>query len=179
VIAMGPSFARPVWIGKRGAPRRGTLVPMSMPLVGGLFATVAGLVVLILLVRRGMSAARAALDELAAGRTPLRSVRAQSYGIRSRGRTQLRGLGYLALFDDELVFQQVLAKNHVRVPRGDLVAVTTPRSFLGKSGGRRLLALEWKTDAGTDMAAFLVRDLDAWLTTLERAGVPIERETAK
>src|SRR5688572_4966017 len=113
----------------------------------GLAALVAGtgvalflVVVLIILARKHFARARAAVAEIAAGRQPVIQGRASSFGILSRGRTQARGLGYLALFDDELVFRQVMAKNHVRARRADLLRVTTPRSFLGKTTGRRLLA---------------------------------------
>ena len=129
----------------------------------------AALVLLFLLLRwaqRGLAAARANLTEIAAGRTARRQSAAHSFGIRSRGAGQLRGAGYLALFDDELVFVQALAKNHVRAKLSDIVGVTTPRSFLGKTQGVKLLAVEWRTGAATDQVALRVPDLDAWLADL-------------
>ena len=51
--------------------------------------------------------------------------------------------------------------------------MTTPRSFLGKSGGRELLAIEWRTDGKTDQVAFAVGELEAWLDELRKAGVPV------
>ena len=124
-------------------------------------------------VGRGTAQARAALAEIAAGRKARRQSGAQSYGIRSKGALQLRGFGYLALFDDELVFVQALAGNHVRAQLVDIVSVTTPRSFLGKSSGRKLLAVEWRTDANTEAVAFVVPDLKAWLEDLSLVGVRI------
>ena len=116
--------------------------------------------------RAGMEAARENLTELAAGRTVKRESSAQSFGIRSKGAAQLRGAGYLALFDDELVFVQAIATNHVRAKLSDIVGVTTPRSFLGKTQGAKLLAVEWRTGAGTDQVALRVADLDGWLEAL-------------
>lgn len=129
----------------------------------------AALVLVLLLLRwaqRGMTAARANLTAVAAGRTARRQSAAQSFGIRSKSAGQLRGVGYLALFDDELVFVQAIAKNHVRAKVGDIVGVTTPRSFLGKSQGVKLLAVEWRTDDANDQVALRVPDLDAWVEDL-------------
>lgn len=137
----------------------------------------AALVFLFLLLRwarRGLAAARANLNEVAAGRTARRQSAAQSFGIRSRGAGQLRGAGYLALFDDELVFVQAIANNHVRARLGDIVGVTTPRSFLGKTQGVKLLAVEWRTGDASDEVALRVPNLDAWVEDL--AGVIIARD---
>lgn len=142
-------------------------------------AVVVGLVLLILVIswaRKGLAEARARLAEVAAGRTALRQSSAQSFGIKSNGPLQLRGAGYLALFDDELVFVQAIAKNHIRAKHADIVGVTTPRSFLGKTQGTRLLAIEWRTAEGTEQIAMRVAELDAWLDELSRAGVAVTRE---
>ena len=72
---------------------------------------------------------------------------------------------------------QAIAKNHVRAKRADLVGVTTPRSFLGKTQGVKLLAIEWRTGEGdaTDQIGMRVAELDAWLEELGRAGEFIRR----
>ena len=129
----------------------------------------AALVLVLLLLRwaqRGMAAARANLTAVAAGRTARRQSAGQSFGIRSKGAGQLRGAGYLALFDDELVFVQAIAKNQVRAKLSDIVGVTTPRSFLGKTQGVKLLAVEWRTGDASDQVALRVPDLDAWVEDL-------------
>ena len=73
----------------------------------------------------------------------------------------------MALFDDELVFVQAIASNHVRAKRSDIVGVTTPSSFLGKTQFTKLLAVEWKTaDGGTEQVALRVLDVDAWVADL-------------
>lgn len=137
----------------------------------------AAFVLLLLLLRwaqRGMAAARANLTAVAAGRTARRQSSAQSFGIRSKGAGQLRGVGYLALFDDELVFVQAIAKNHIRAKLSDIVAVTTPRSFLGKTQGVKLLAVEWRTGDASDQVALRVPDLDAWVEDL--GGVTVAKD---
>lgn len=125
--------------------------------------------------RQGVAKARAALDAVAAGRVPRRQCRAQSYGVKSAGATQLRGLGHLALFDDELVFVQALASHHLRAKLTDVVQVTTPTSWLGKAGGVALLAVEWRDGDRADAVALRVPDLKGWLDDLGRAGVRVER----
>lgn len=125
------------------------------------------LVLLITWARRGLVAARTRLTEVAGGRTAKRQSRAQSFGLRSKGAAQWRGAGYLALFDDELAFVQAIASNHVRAKRSDIIGVTTPRSFLGKTQGVKLLAVEWRTGEGsTEQVALRVPDLDAWVDDL-------------
>jgi hypothetical protein len=125
------------------------------------------LVLLITWARRGLVTARARLTDFAGGRTAKRQSPAQSFGLRSKGAAQWRGAGYLALFDDELVFVQAIASNHVRAKRSDIIGVTTPRSFLGKTQGVRLLAVEWRTGEGsTEQVALRVPDLDAWVEDL-------------
>ena len=49
-----------------------------------------------------------------------------------------------------------------RIPRADMTAVETPKSWLGKSVGTTLLCVRWQEDA----MAWEVRDLDAWLAAL-------------
>lgn len=143
--------------------------------------SVAAALVLIFLVlrwaQRGLSAARTKLDEVAAGRTARRQDGAQSFGVRSKGPAQWRGGGYLALFDDELVFIQAFAKDHIRAKLSDIIRVTTPRSFLGKTQAVELLAVEWRTGDATDQIALRVPDLDAWVRELDGAtGRPLANE---
>jgi hypothetical protein len=129
-------------------------------------AAFALLVLLLRWAKRGLAAARAQLTEVAAGRAARRESPAHSFGIRSKGAAQLRGAGYLALFPDELVFVQAIATNHVRAKLSDIVGVTTPRSFLGKTQGVKLLAVEWRTGDATEQIALRVPDLDAWVADL-------------
>jgi hypothetical protein len=148
---------------------------MTPGMIGLLVAAALLVVLLLRWARRGAAAARAQLAEIAGGRTARRQSQASSFGIRSQGAAQLRGLGYLALFDDELVFVQAIASNHVRARRSDIVGVTTPRSFLGKTQGVKLLVVEWRTGGGTDQIALRVPDLDAWVAEL---GGPTPAEQA-
>ena len=88
-------------------------------------------------------------------------------GLKSLGRTQIRGNGTLALTTDELHFQQWVPRRVVRVPLHRVTEVTTERWWLGKTVGKRLLCVRWQTDeGGEDAMAWQVRDLDAWLADL-------------
>ncbi len=175
-------------VAQAACARRNTLIPTAF---GGHYnrarvmptwmiialSVAAGLGVLFLVLRwakGGMDAARANMNEVAAGRAVRRESVAQSFGIRSKGVGQLRGIGQLALFDDELVFVQAIANNHVRAKRSDIVSVTTPRSFLGKTQGVKLLAVEWRTADTTDQIALRVQDLDGWLADLGGVTAPAD-----
>jgi hypothetical protein len=88
-------------------------------------------------------------------------------GRESRGKGQVRGNGWLALTDDELRFKQWVPAREERIPLATVTAVETPRVWLGKTVGRKLLCVRWQTADGTaDAMAWEVRDLDDWLVAL-------------
>lgn len=102
-----------------------------------------------------------------AGLTLLREGDANSFGVESAGRWQVRGNGNLALTEHELLFAQWMPNRLVRIPRDSIVEVTTARSHLGKWIARDLLKVVWTTDLGTqDSIALWVKDLDGWLEAL-------------
>src|SRR5262245_20429875 len=92
---------------------------------------------------------------------------ANSLGIESQGKAQVRGNGNLALTEDELIFAQWIPNRVTRIPRSQILAVTTAKSHLGKSVGRPLLKVTWTNErAEPDSIAIWVRDLGGWLTDL-------------
>ena len=96
-----------------------------------------------------------------------RKENAQGLGLESRGKGQVRGNGWLVLTADELRFRQWVPDRETRIPRAAITAVETPRSWLGKSVGRKLLVVRWQTsEGGEDAMAWNVRDLDGWLAAL-------------
>lgn len=92
---------------------------------------------------------------------------AQSYGQQSRGVTQARGNGALALTKDELYFMLYVPQRELRIPLSTITAVTHPRSHLGKTGGVKLLHVAFTTSAGPDAIAFRLVDLDGWTARIE------------
>jgi len=102
-----------------------------------------------------------------AGLTLLREDDANSFGVESAGKWQVRGNGNLALTKHELLFAQWVPNRLVRIPRDSIVEVTTARSHLGKTVFRDLLKVTWTTELGTqDSIALWVKDLDGWLEAL-------------
>jgi hypothetical protein len=91
------------------------------------------------------------------------------FGRASAGRGQIRGNGDLALTADELVFVMWVPRRTLRIPRPAIEAVDTPRGFLGKTSGARLLRVQWRDGDAVDEAAWEVRDVDTWVAAL---GVP-------
>jgi hypothetical protein len=105
-----------------------------------------------------------------AGLGVLREADANSFGVESAGKRQVRGNGSLALTEEELVFAQWVPDRIVRIPRASIIEVTTPRSHLGKTMFRKLLKVTWETESGApDSIALLVRDLDAWVEAVQPA----------
>jgi hypothetical protein len=99
---------------------------------------------------------------------------ANSLGVESLGKTQVRGNGTLALTADALVFAQWVPNRVFRVPRDRITEVTTARAWLGKTIARKLLVVRWDGDDGPDAIGLWVKDLDGWLAALSapRADAP-------
>ncbi len=145
-------------------------------LVLGIIVAVALLLALIMIpIRRRAHRLRDTLrSELGEG--VLRMDNVQGFGLQSAGKTQVRGNGWLSLTADELVFLQWVPQRDTRIRRADIVSVETPRSWLGKTNGSKLLCVRWRTpDGPEDAMAWYARELDAWLAALgqrppDRAG---------
>jgi len=92
---------------------------------------------------------------------------ANCFGLESKGMAQIRGNGCLAATPREVYFQMWVPKREIAIPRDEIVEISTPRSHLGKSRGVKLLKIAFTTPEGEkDSAAWIVRDLDAWLSEL-------------
>ena len=73
----------------------------------------------------------------------------------------MRGNGWLVLTDDELRFKQWIPAREDRIPLAAITEVSTPRVWLGKTVGRKLLCVRWRTpDGGDDAMAWEVRDVE-------------------
>lgn len=96
----------------------------------------------------------------------LRASDANTFGLASRSRFQVRGNGTLVLTPDELLFAQWVPDRLVRIPRAAITEVSTTKSWLGKTIFRPLLVVRWCSDAGDDAIAMWVRDLDGWQAAL-------------
>lgn len=101
------------------------------------------------------------------GDSMTRRENVRGLGLQSRGKGQVRGNGWLVLTDDELRFKQWIPAREDRIPLAAITGVETPRVWLGKTVGRKLLCVRWRTPGGGDDAmAWEVRDLDGWLAAL-------------
>ena len=144
-------------------------------LVAGILVFVAlAFVVAMIPVRRRAQRLGAALEE-ELGEGIVRRANAQGLGLESRGPTQVRGNGWLALTADELRFRQWVPERDTAIPLAAITDVATPRVWLGKSVGSRLLCVRWRTpDGGEDAMAWAARDLEGWLAEIEAAR-PVRR----
>jgi hypothetical protein len=93
---------------------------------------------------------------------------AMFFGQQSKGVRQLRGNGTLAITDRELYFRKwAPAAEHI-IPISAIQVIETPLAFLGKSYGRPLLKIVYRTDnEQTDAVAWYVPDLDSVREQLE------------
>lgn len=137
--------------------------------IGAFLGLIAALIAVKVLIERARRQTRDRLTQIAAGRHERKLAGARSFGQRSKGAGQVRGNGALALFDDELVFVQLIPKVEIRVPRERITDVAKVAAFNGKASGAELLVVEWRTGEGdaTDAAAWQLSDLRGWLEALE------------
>ena len=120
-------------------------------------------------VRRAAGAARDRIESAIGDLQVLRREKANFHGVASKGAGQVRGLGTLVLTPDEVAFFQLVPATEVRIPRAAITHVEVARSFLGKTQGRDLLVVEWRTggeDPAEDRAAFDVPQVDEWRISL-------------
>lgn len=139
-------------------------------------AVVGGLLVLLLAIQFALALVRREGRLLLAARygTALDGVvrsdsSASFFGLSSRGLAQVRGNGVLALARDGLWFRLLLPRREFEVPLADVIEVDSPRSHLGRTVGRRLLRVRFRTAGGEDSIAWCVADLDGWIADLGRA----------
>jgi hypothetical protein len=90
------------------------------------------------------------------------------FGQRSRGAAQMRGNGTLIFAPAELVFRQWVVGREFRIAYRSIQSLETPRSFLGKTQGVKLLQVNYVDGSGAqDAMAWRVRDVNATLRAIE------------
>lgn len=92
---------------------------------------------------------------------------ANFFGVESKGSRQNRGNGALVLTEDRLWFRPAMGRNGVDIAVSELQAASLVSTHLGKSVGRDLLRVTWRTPTGRDSGAWLVDDLQGWLEDLK------------
>jgi hypothetical protein len=91
---------------------------------------------------------------------------ANFFGIKSKGKGQVRGNGVLALTHDFLIFYMWLPKRKIVIQYKSIQSCEKIKGFLGKiRGGAPLLKISFTDKQGfEDEAAWLVSDLNHWLS---------------
>ena len=94
---------------------------------------------------------------------------AMFFGLQSRGTTQVRGSGVLALTATELWFSRYMFRTDTVIPMADIIEVSLVRSHLRKIIiGRKLLRVRFHTETGEDTAAWLTEDPAGWKRDIEQ-----------
>ncbi|MDQ3933145.1 MAG: hypothetical protein M3340_00770 [Actinomycetota bacterium] len=129
------------------------------------FVALAFAVALIPISRRAKRVRTELEEEL--GDTIRRLANVSGLGLRSRGRGQVRGNGWLVLTPEELRFRQWIPQRETTIPLAAVTSVGTERTWLGKWVGSKLLRVRWRTSDGSeDAMAWHVPDLEGWLAAL-------------
>lgn len=93
-------------------------------------------------------------------------LRANFFGIESKGAAQLRGNGALVLTKDALHFYQLVPRRDFRFPLADIRSMELVRSHLGKSVGYKLLKVHFTQDGAADSVAWFVPDPEGWQASI-------------
>jgi hypothetical protein len=98
------------------------------------------------------------------------SESANYFGLESKGLRQIRGNGVLILTQKKLYFEMwVKPKTIVEVPISSIQKIENVKSHLGKSKFQKLLKVSFINEKGNlDSVAWLVRDLEEWMHSLEK-----------
>ncbi|HYW91152.1 MAG TPA: hypothetical protein VFA95_01590 [Gammaproteobacteria bacterium] len=123
---------------------------------------VGGLLAFSLVMRRARRRSLRAADSRCAGEEVVyRDPAAVYIGCESRGDRQLRGNGVFVLTREKVFFTLWLPRREVAIPLERIRGIDTPRQFLGRSVGRRLLQIRYVDAEGqADAAAWFVRGLE-------------------
>lgn len=138
-------------------------------------AVVASIVVVLLVllaVRQFMhglrARGRAAIDQrFAASDVHRVETSALSFGESSRGVTQARGTGALALTTGELFFMLYVPTRELRIPLSSIKAVSLVRSHLGKTQFTDLLHVSYTVADADDAVAWRVPEPAAWVAEID------------
>ncbi|MBA3549141.1 MAG: hypothetical protein H0T76_21935 [Nannocystis sp.] len=149
-----------------------TALMVGSSLLGLLLFLLVLLLVLLLVVRRAVRRLRARGRAEIARRYPasevlLEETLAQSFGQQSKGATQLRGSGALALTGTELCFVMYVPASELRIPLASIDAVSLVRSHLGKSQGTKLLHVRFTREGVEDAIAWRLPEPDAWQARID------------
>jgi len=143
----------------------------GMPLIGiiAIALSVAGLIAAFIWLARIQATRKKELLNKFEGKNILKiASNANFFGQQSMGYSQIRGNGVLLLTADELYFEMLIPKRSFSIRISSILSIETPRSFLGKSKGRKLLKVVFKDEnQKEDSMAWMVVDLAGWQEKLE------------
>lgn len=146
------------------------MVLLIVLLVAGFIALMVSLFACLLLMTRGALARKEELAARAMAPEPViySTYKANFFGLASKGMGQLRGNGVLALTRLELAFFMLKPAREVRVPLERVRRIEDPKSWLGKSVARRLLAVYFLNEDGAeDAVALWVPDVAEWTARIK------------
>lgn len=138
---------------------------MDLALIVGGSLLVAAVVILVL--RRGTqrlrTRGRAEIDtRYRSSEVLLAETLVQSFGQASKGVTQLRGSGALALTRSELCFVMYVPTSELRIPIASVEAVSLVKRHLGKTQGVDLLHVRYTREGVEDSIAWRLPEPARW-----------------
>ena len=108
------------------------------------------------------------------------TLAANSFGVQSLGKWQVRGNGALLLLQNMLFFRMIVPHREVTIPLQAIQNVSLCNGFMGKATSRPLLRVDFSTPAGPDAAAFSIHEPELWLQAINNArqSVPANKDSS-
>jgi len=104
------------------------------------------------------------------GRILLRGpAHANVSGLESKGMTQIRGNGFIALTDQDLRVNRAVLATEWRIVHHDIKQVSLEAAFLGKWKGMKVMVITFETEGRLDRLGLYVRDSQTWVEAISQA----------
>jgi hypothetical protein len=104
----------------------------------------------------------------------MKDLKANSFGLESKGAWQLRGNGGLVLTGNNLHFFMFLPNSDLRIPLDAITELTLTKGHAGKATVYDLLKVRFSLEDKSDAIAWYLTDPKTWKTSIEElmAGRP-------
>lgn len=141
-------------------------------LVGTIFI-VFGVSLLLLVIRMILSLIRKKLETYIADKFDKKEIigattGANFFGVESKGGKQIRGNGALVLTKDTLFFVRAVPEKEYAIPIANIVDITLPTSFNGKSVLSKLLCVHYRDDVEMEAIAWAIKNPEKWKDAIDR-----------
>lgn len=96
------------------------------------------------------------------------TTRANFFGVKSKGGSQIRGNGALVLTEKTLHFIRAVPQKEYKIPISSIRRISMPKFFNGKSAWVPILCVHYETETGEDSIGWAVAGGEKWKEAIEK-----------